>query len=521
MKQYKNLFKKTLSFFLNFAFAFVFFVPFVSNLVKGRLGLDVAHGLDFDDLLIRGLTWLASLLTSLSSHILKVVANVFDFSINFATVYVPNNVFHTTYSIWAGIRDLGNLVIILFLGFIAISLITGFLGQATKKSVIWVLAAALLINFSGVITLFVYNTGNALAKSFLNDIKKIDLSGGKKEKPILCGDKVALCIANQVSITAKDESTRHKEIIDKYTQSGNAEKKALTEKKKEIQGTCKTEVKGLVTTYKKTFGQDTQGIGGSTKRARLIADYTKEKNDECINREVEKISDAELRIAAFSTFDKLGRTNQRRAAFASSLLIFMLNIMLIVAFAYAAAGLFVVGVGIVIIYIISPIGLTAHMINKTGIPLGILNNIQTQWWKNLWGFSFFTPVFFVGLWITVSLISTFKDTTSNLSDFTIGSSAVGMILVYIMFMKSFEFAKATSGEVAGGIAQIKDKGWKATKFVYNNRVSKALRDSLGHGINKVSGGYYATQAAIRHENKFKRKTILKDHPHCTRANGKV
>ena len=233
----------------------------------------------------------------------------------------------------------------------------------------------------------------------------------------------------------------------------------------------------------------------------------KKKTDECINREVEKISDAELRIAAFSTFDKLGRTNQRRAAFASSLLIFMLNIMLIVAFAYAAAGLFVVGVGIVIIYIISPIGLTAHMINKTGIPLGILNNIQTQWWKNLWGFSFFTPVFFVGLWITVSLISVFKDTTSNLSDFTIGSSAVGMILVYIMFMKSFEFAKATSGEVAGGIAQIKDKGWKATKFVYNNRVSKALRDSLGHGINRVSGGYYATQAAVRHEN---RKTDFKN-----------
>ena len=61
---------------------------------------------------------------------------------------------------------------------------------------------------------------------------------------------------------------RHKEIIDKYTQS--KDKIALTNT------TCETEVKGLVTTYKKTLGQDTQGLGGSTKRARLIADYTKE-----------------------------------------------------------------------------------------------------------------------------------------------------------------------------------------------------------------------------------------------------
>ena len=97
--------------------------------------------------------------------------------------------FHTTYSIWAGIRDLGNLVIILFLGFIAISLITGFLGQATKKSVIWVLGAALLINFSGVITLFVYNTGNALAEIFFErhktHITDFLVAWPKKEKPVI------------------------------------------------------------------------------------------------------------------------------------------------------------------------------------------------------------------------------------------------------------------------------------------------------------------------------------------------
>ena len=469
----------------------------------------MAHGLTVGGAITKAFTWLITFFTFLVSHILNVAASLFDFSIKFATEYVPEKIFEQTYPVWSGIRDLGNLVIILFLGFIAISLITGFLGQATKKSVVWVLAAALLINFSGVLTLFVYNTGNALAKSFLNDIKEVKFvsSEGKKDKP--CGGKVAQCIANQISITAKDESARHKEIIDKYTKSGTAEQDNLIEKRNAIQDACQKVVEDLFKNI--TLPATTKANLNEVNNARseLTKDKT-EKYNQCVNQKIAELDDNELRLAAFNDFDKLGKENLNKAAFASSILIFMLNIMLIVAFAYAAAGLFVVGVGIVIIYIISPIGLAAYMISKTGIPTGILGNIKDEWWKNLWGFSFFTPVFFVGLWITVKLISVFKTTAENASDFSISSSAVGIILVYIMFMKSFEFAKATSGEIANGINKIKDGAQKTTKFAYNNKLTNAVKDGLGHGLNKVSGGRFATQASLRHEKRAKeREDFLK------------
>ena len=514
MKQSKNLSKKIISLFLNSVFAFVFLVPFVSNLVKGKIGLDVAHGLTVGGAITKAFTWLITFLTFLVSHILDTVATLFDFSIKFATKYVPENIFGQTYPVWSGIRDLGNLVIILFLGFIAISLITGFLGQATKKSVVWVLAAALLINFSGVLTLFVYNTGNALAKSFLNDIKKVEFVSSKDEPNKPCGENVAQCIASQISITAKDESASQKELIEKYTKTGSTEQISLAEKQKAIQDTCGGKADDAVI---KKYGdprkltqaeineiiKEQDGSVGGDAQERV--DYREEQFNECVNTEVKKIDDFNLRNAAHGTFDEIGKQNLNKTIFASSILIFMLNIMLIVAFAYAAAGLFVVGVGIVIIYIISPIGLAAYMISKTGIPTGILGNIKDEWWKNLWGFSFFTPVFFVGLWITVKLISVFKTTAENASDFSISSSAVGIILVYIMFMKSFEFAKATSGEIANGINKIKDGAQKTTKFAYNNKLTNAVKDGLGHGLNKVSGGRFATQSKFEARKKSQGK----------------
>ena len=95
--------------------------------------------------------------------------------------------------------------------------------------------------------------------------------------------------------------------------------------------------------------------------------------------------------AATSEFDSKNQTERKR--FVIGLISFLLNIILIVAFLYAALSLFYVGIGVVFLYIISPLGLVAYMITKTGIKSNILEVIKNAWWSNLWGYTFFTPVF--------------------------------------------------------------------------------------------------------------------------------
>ena len=75
--------------------------------------------------------------------------------------------------------------------------------------------------------------------------------------------------------------------------------------------------------------------------------------------------------AATSEFDSKNQTERKR--FIIGLISFVLNIILIVAFLYAALSLFYVGIGVVFLYIISPLGLVAYMITKTGIKSNILD----------------------------------------------------------------------------------------------------------------------------------------------------
>ena len=86
-------------------------------------------------------------------------------------------------------------------------------------------------------------------------------------------------------------------------------------------------------------------------------------------------------------------------------------------------------------------------------------------------------------------------------------AAVGLILMVIMFLKSMEISNKVSTDVGGFIKSSKDKGLKWGKVigkrVVNNPLTRSVRDRLGHGINKVSGGRIASQAAIRHENRKK------------------
>ena len=163
--------------------------------------------------------------------------------------------------------------------------------------------------------------------------------------------------------------------------------------------------------------------------------------------------------AATSEFDSKNQTERKR--FVIGLISFVLNIVLIVAFLYASLSLLYVGIGIIFLYIISPLGLVAYMITKTGIKSNILEVIKNAWWSNLWGYTFFTPVFLGGLWITISIYSAFRNNLSLVGGAKlIDQGAVGLILMVVMFLKSMEIANNVSGDVGGFIKSTKDKGLK-------------------------------------------------------------
>ena len=196
--------------------AFVFLIPVIVDLFRDESS--VAFGLEeetedgkFVRWLFKALGFFVNLLREISSFILDMSASILDYSINFATTFILNNILGKdgVYEVWSSVRDIGNLLIILFLGLIAVSLISGIFGQVTKKSVVWILGAALLINFSGVITTFVYTTGSVISKGFLTKSKELVISGKKTR----CADGVAKCISAAVAITSYDESGYEAELL--------------------------------------------------------------------------------------------------------------------------------------------------------------------------------------------------------------------------------------------------------------------------------------------------------------------
>ena len=175
---YKKYFSNILWFTSTNLLAFVFLIPSIIDLFREESS--VAFGLEeetedgrFTRWLFRALSFFIHLLRAISGFILSMSASILDYSINFATylllywetvIYLGGG---PVYEVWSSVRDIGNLLIILFLGIIAVSLISGIFGQVTKKSVVWILGAALLINFSGAITTLVYTSGTVISKGFL------------------------------------------------------------------------------------------------------------------------------------------------------------------------------------------------------------------------------------------------------------------------------------------------------------------------------------------------------------------
>ena len=161
-------------------------------------------------------------------------ASILDYSINFATSFILNNILGggAVYEVWSSVRDIGNLLVILFLGIIAVSLISGIFGQVTKKSVVWVLGAALLINFSGVITTLVYTSGTVISKGFLAKSKSLVIGDGPS-----CEKGVAKCISAAVSITSDKESRYEAELLKTVDGARNDHKKEQTRTMKNSQKT--------------------------------------------------------------------------------------------------------------------------------------------------------------------------------------------------------------------------------------------------------------------------------------------
>ena len=323
-------------------------------------------------------------------------ASILDYSINFATFFILNDILGggPVYEVWSSVRDIGNLLIILFLGIIAVSLISGIFGQVTKKSVVWILGAALLINFSGAITTLVYTSGTVISKGFLTKSEGLIISLKKDKTGTSCKKGVAKCISAAVSITSLDESLYESELFKTLKEAKSDHRKQANAYYEKLAKEDKYNSNQISQFKDFTFGElkedfisDFSG-GGS---GRIYSDF--------INTAYPQFNEK----AATSEFDSKNQTERKR--FIIGLISFVLNIILIVAFLYAALSLFYVGIGVVFLYIISPLGLVAYMITKTGIKSNILEVIKNAWWSNLWGYTFFTPVFLGGLWITISIYS--------------------------------------------------------------------------------------------------------------------
>ena len=218
---YKKYFSNILWFTSTNLLAFVFLIPSIIDLFREESS--VAFGQTEEEtedskltrLLFRALTFFIHLLRAISGFILSMSASILDYSINFATYFILNDILGggPVYEVWSSVRDIGNLLIILFLGIIAVSLISGIFGQVTKKSVVWILGAALLINFSGVITTLVYTSGTVISKGFLTKSEGLIISLKKDKTGTSCKKGVAKCISAAVSITSYNESAYESELF--------------------------------------------------------------------------------------------------------------------------------------------------------------------------------------------------------------------------------------------------------------------------------------------------------------------
>ena len=217
---YKKYFNNILWFTSTNLLAFVFLIPSIVDLFRDESS--VAFGLEeetedtkFVRWLFRALTFFINLLRAISGFVLDMSASILDYSINFATIFILNNILGggPVYQVWSSVRDIGNLLIILFLGIIAVSLISGIFGQVTKKSVVWILGAALLINFSGAITTLVYTSGTVISKGFLTKSEGLIISLKKGETGPSCEKGVAKCISAAVSVTSYNESKYEAELF--------------------------------------------------------------------------------------------------------------------------------------------------------------------------------------------------------------------------------------------------------------------------------------------------------------------
>ena len=232
---YKKYFSNILWFTSTNLLAFVFLIPSIIDLFRDESS--VAFGQSEEEetedskltrLLFRALTFFIHLLRAISGFILSMSASILDYSINFATYFILNDILGggPVYEVWSSVRDIGNLLIILFLGIIAVSLISGIFGQVTKKSVVWILGAALLINFSGVITTLVYTSGTVISKGFLTKSEGLIISLKKDKTGTSCKKGVAKCISAAVSITSLDESLYESELFKTLKEAKSDHKKS-------------------------------------------------------------------------------------------------------------------------------------------------------------------------------------------------------------------------------------------------------------------------------------------------------
>ena len=143
------------------------------------------------------------LLNLIADFMLSISIWILHFSFDLAT---STELFNHISGAWAKVRDIGNLIIILFLGFSAISLIASIGdGLNRKTTVVWVLAAALLINFSGVFTKFAYQASNVVAKDFYGRALNV---AGKSSEGAGSADTLAGGIAEQLGFKPSEKGKK-------------------------------------------------------------------------------------------------------------------------------------------------------------------------------------------------------------------------------------------------------------------------------------------------------------------------
>ena len=151
----------------------IFIPSAVISLLVIPLPFSNAHGGIFSDvggfILDYTLGAVMALMAFILNYIATVVLNLSITILNFSADLEP--LFKI--GVWEIVRDIGNLAIILFLGFTAIALIVNVGdGLNKKKAIVWVLGAALLINFSGLLTKSVYQVSQVATQEFKSNALK-------------------------------------------------------------------------------------------------------------------------------------------------------------------------------------------------------------------------------------------------------------------------------------------------------------------------------------------------------------